>query len=489
VGLFSRGRVALTKDGVTVAREATLADPFPGVAARMVRRASEAVSKAAGDGTTTVAVLTDAILMEAHRLVTGGYSPILLARAIREIAADLAQVLKAQAAPAKTREDLFRIASLAANGDEEIAHIVADALQEAGPRGIVTMEDSPRTDCSLRVVAGAQYPTGWVSADLVTDPHRLTTTLEDPYVLLTESHLHRMPPLFPILEKVYSAGKPLLVVALSVSGPALKTMIVNLRKGTLRACAVHAPYFADIATESLRDLAALTGATLHSPYTGRRLEDLTLDDLGRVRQAIVGKRSTTLVCNARTSATLQRIGQLERLVEKEPTDYEKGRLRERLSKLAGAVAVIEIGGRTEAEQKERRDRIDDALHAARAAQDHGVLPGGGLALLQAEARSREIVPWRGDGSREAAVGIMRRACAEPLRRIARNAGANADQVEAQVRAKNFRLAFNARTGKLEDPWKAGILDAALVPALAITRAAETAALLLNTGCIILKGGK
>lgn len=478
VGLYSRDRIALTKDGVTVAREATLADPFPGVAGRMVRAASEAVSGAAGDGTTTVAVLTDAILREAHRLVTAGHSPILLSRAIRELAGEIAGVLQGMAKPVRSREDLYRIALVAANGDEEVGNIVADALQQAGPQGIVTIEDGVKTYCSLRVVAGACYPTGWVSPDFATDKERMTCTFEKPYVLLAEIHLHRMEPFFPILEKVYSSGRPLLVVALSVSGPALKTLTVNLHKKTLRACAIQAPYFADIATETLRDLAALTGATVHSPYTGRRFEDLTLEDLGQVRSVTVAQRTTTLVCDDRPAAMLERIGQLERQIARESNGHERERLRERMSKLAGGVAVIEVGGNTETELKERRDRIDDALHAARGALEHGTLPGGGLALL---AASRRV---RGDRYM-VAEGLMRTACAEPLRRIARNAGANPDQVEAQVRAKNYRLTFNARTGRLEDPYKAGILDPAKVTLMAFTKAAETAALMLNTGCVIL----
>lgn len=489
VGLFARGMVTITKDGVTVAREATLADPFPGVAARIVRQASEAVSRTAGDGTTTVAVLTDALLQEAHRLATADFSPILLSRAMREISLAVAHVLKGMARPIKTRDDIYQIALVSANGDQEVADIVADALTEAGPKGIVTMEDGVRTHCSLRVVAGAQYPTGWMSPEMVTDPARMETTFKDPYILVTETHLHPMKPIVPILEKVYSAGRPLLIVCLSASGPALKTLAINLQKKTLQAVAVPAPYFSDIASESMRDIAALTGATLHSPFTGRRIESLTLEDLGQVRQVTVGKRTTTIVCHTQHPATLLRIAQLERQVEREPSEHEKERLRERLSKLAGAVAVIEIGGVTETAMKERRDRIDDALHAARGAMDYGVLPGGGLALMQAMHKVREQVPTAKDETHEAALRLFRTACAEPLRRIARNAGANPDQAEAQVRAKNYRFAFNARTGKLEDPWKSGILDPAQVPMLALTRAAETAALLLNTGCVILKGGR
>jgi chaperonin GroEL len=489
VGLLSRGRVAITKDGVTVAREATLADPFPGIAARMVRQASEAVSRTAGDGTTTVAVLTDALLQEGHRLVTAGYSAILLSRAMRELSLAVAHVLKGMAKPVKSRDEIYQIALVSSNGDQEVANLVADALIEAGPKGIVTMENGIKTHCSLRVVAGAQYPTGWMTPELVTDQARMETTFENPYVLVTETHLHPMKPIVPILEKVYSAGRPLLIFCMSASGPALKTMVMNLHKKTLQAVAVPAPYFSDIATESLRDLAALTGATLHTPFTGRRIESLTLEDLGHVHQAIIGKRTTTLVCHSRPAACLDRIGQLERQIEREPSEHEKERLRERLSKLAGAVAVIEIGGNTETELKERRDRFDDALHAARGAMDHGVLPGGGLALMHAMQKVRDIVPTANDETREACLRLFRAACAEPLRRIARNSGANADHVEAQVRAKNYRLAFNARTGKLEDPWKTGILDPAQVPMLALTKAADVASLLLNTGCVILKGDK
>lgn len=492
VALASKGKLALTKDGVTVAREVDLADPFPAIGARMVRAASEAVAKGAGDGTTTVAVLTDAILQGAHRLVVGGFNPILLSRIIRELALDTCRALQQLRIPCRGREALFRIALIAANGDEEVANLVADALEQAGSRGIVTIEDGKRTYCSLRVVAGARYPTGWASPDFVTEGGRQAVTLQNPYILLAETHLHPMEPFFPILEQVYSAKRPLLVVCLSISGPALKTLTVNLKKKTLEACAVHAPYFSDIASDTLRDLAALTGATVYSPYTGRRFQSLTLQDLGEARSVTVTKTTTTLICDSKRPEVIVRIGQLERQIEREASDHEKQRLRERLSKLAGAVSILEVGGNTETELKERRDRIDDALHAARGAMEHGILPGGGLALLQAAHRMeygilRSNAKWQ--ELFHAALRMMREACAEPMRRIVRNAGGNADHVVAQVRAADYRMVYDAKTWQLVDPMEAGIHDPAQVPMLALAKAAETAALILNAGAVVFKEGK
>jgi chaperonin GroEL len=485
VGLSARGGHVLTKDGVTVARETTLPAWAQNIAANMIRGAAEAVVSTAGDGTTTVAVLVGALLEEAGKYTAAGLSPVLVARGIRDKAAEVDATLRAMVVPANTREEIYRVAYVASNGDDEIANLVADALMQAGPDGVITIENNFRSYSRLNVVRGAQYPTGWTTPEFATNKERMTATFEQPYIFLCEAHLHPMPPLGPLLERVHSSGRPVLIFCDSISGPALKTLLVNNRRKTLRSVAVTSPYFADIKTDTLRDLAALTGATVYSPVLGRRLQDWDLRDLGEARSVVVSKFSTQIIgAGGSPEAIAARVEYLKAACEREQSQEEKKRLRERLAKLAGGVAIIEAGGVTELESKERRDRIDDALNAARHAMAGGVLPGGGAALVHASKGLRAAA----DDAHDNAAVLMRRACTAPLLRIASNAGARAEAVLGEVLKSPSGFGYDAKSEEVCDLVAAGVVDPAQVTITALAKAAETAALIINTGCVMYNEG-
>jgi chaperonin GroEL len=484
---------AITKDGVTVAREIDLENPIHAAGAVMIREAAEEAVKIAGDGTTTVSVLAHTLLVEGEKLLVAGFNLRDIQRGMASAVTSICRALDAMAKPCGDREALYRVALVSSNGDEEVANIVADALTVAGPHGIVSIETGYQPHSSMRHVEGMQFGQGWVSPDLVNDLITMRAKHQDCFVLICACHLFRMEPLAGIFDKVYHSGKPLLIVAHSVSGQVLNTLTINLKRGTLKAVAVTAPYFADIQGEALRDIAAVTGAKIHDPYLGSRLEAMTLADLGTAAAVVVDKRSTTIIGGGGSAESItERRDTLLRQISREESPTERERLSERLSKIVGGASIISVGGSTETEIKERRDRFDDALHAARAAMDGGVVPGGGVALLRA---SQGLV-WRGgefSESESQGIRLVITACEHPLRLIAKNAGANGDHIVAAVKAMRDVGGWNAATGEIAaDMHLAGIVDPLKVAKTALEKAVSVASLMLASGCVIYKqkkGGK
>lgn len=480
---------AITKDGVTVAREIDLENPIHAAGAVMIREAAEEAVKLAGDGTTTVSVLAHALLTEGEKLLVAGFNVREIQRGMSHAAATICGALDAMAKPCAERDDLYRVALVSANGDSEVANLVADALTIAGQHGIVSIETGYQAHSSLRHVEGMQFGQGWVSPDLVNDPVTMRSRHEDCYVLICACHLFRMEPLAGIFDKVYHSGKPLLIIAHSVTGQVLNTLTINLKRGTLKAVAVTAPYFANIQGEALRDIAAVTGAKIHDPYLGSRLETMTLADLGTAAGVIVDKRSTTIIGGGGASeAITERRDTLLRQIAKEESPTERERLSERLSKIVGGASIISVGGATETEIKERRDRFDDALHAARAAMDGGVVPGGGVALLRASG----FLWCKSNFTESEAQGIrlVMKACAQPLRLIAQNVGANGDHIVTTVESMKGVGGWNAVSGEfVTDMHAAGIIDPLKVAKTALEKAVGVASMMLSTGCVIHKKTK
>lgn len=490
VVIRKRGVNTVTKDGVTVAREVhDLADERLAIGSKMMRKASETAVDEAGDGTTTVAVLTYALVQEGHRLMAAGFNARDLVRGMESAAAALVRSLTEMSRPCEGRDALYRVALVAANGDTEVANIVTDALLVGGRHGIVTIEDGYGTHCRLRHVKGMQFSSGWLSPEFITNQGQQAAVYDNPLIMVCACHLFRMDPLAIIMGAVHASGRPLLVIAQSVTGQVMKTFAINAKRGTLKVVAVEAPFFKDIQQEALRDIAAVTGAVIHDPYTGRRLEDMKLEHLGTAKRITVDKRSTTIIGGAGRDADVQARAQaIMAARDREPNPHERERFSERLSKLVGGAGVISVGGVTETATKERRDRFDDALHAGRAAMESGVLPGGGIALLRA---ALGLCWLKGDHTEGEAAGIklMAKACEAPLRQIVANAGGRPDWVVQVLRDREpgycDAFGWNAATSTFEpDMVGAGIVDPTKVTMTAVEKAVATAGLILNTGCII-----
>ncbi|GBD33446.1 MAG: 60 kDa chaperonin [Gemmatimonadales bacterium] len=480
------GNPTVTKDGVTVAKEIELPDPVENMGAQMVKEVATKTSDVAGDGTTTATVLAQAIFREGLKSVTSGVNPMAIKRGIDKAVEVVVEELKKLSVPTSGRKEIKQVATISANGDEDIGEKVAEAMEKVGKDGVITVEEAKGLETTLETVDGMQFDRGYLSPYFVTDPEKMEAVLEDAYVLVHDKKISAMKDLLPILEKVAQTGKPLLLIAEDVEGEALATLVVNKLRGTLKVCAVKAPGFGDRRKAMLQDIAILTGGQVISEEVGFKLENAVLNDLGRAKRVIVDKDNTTIVDGAGKPDAIQgRIKEIKAAIEKSTSDYDREKLQERLAKLAGGVAVINVGAATETEMKEKKARVEDALHATRAAVEEGIVPGGGVALLRAQPALAKIKV--DDPDEQVGIDIVRRALEEPLRIIAQNAGFEGSIVVEKVRsAKEKNFGFNAQTGEYEDLVQAGVIDPTKVTRTALQNAASVAGLLLTTECVVVE---
>jgi len=476
------GSPVITKDGVTVAKEIELKDNYQNMGAQMLREVASKTNDLAGDGTTTATVLAQAIFREGFKNVTAGANPMHLKRGIdRGVEAAVAEIER-MSKKVKDREDLANVGAVAANGDRVIGDLLAEAMEKVGKDGVVTVEEAKTIETSLDVVEGMQFDRGYISAYFVTNPEKMESVLEEPLILLNEKKISSMHDIFPILQQTAQAGRSLLIVAEDVDAEALSTLVVNKLRGSLKVAAVKAPAFGDRRKAMLEDLAVLTGGRVISEDIGVRLESVTLDDLGEAKKVIIDKDNTTVIEGAGRKSALQgRIATIRKQIEETTSDYDREKLQERLAKLTGGVAVIKVGAATEIEMKEKKMRVEDALHATKAAAQEGVVPGGGVALLRA---SKSLGSLEVEGDEKTGVEILRRAMEEPLRRIAQNAGQEGSLIVGKVRAEKKNVGYNAATRKIEDMLEAGIIDPAKVVRAALQNAASIAGLLLTTDAAV-----
>ncbi len=477
------GSPTVTKDGVTVAKEIELDDPCENMGAQMVREAASKTSDNAGDGTTTATVLTEAIFREGLKYVTSGGNPIGIQRGINKAVAAAVEHLDKIAKRVKDKEEIKQVATVSANWDTAIGEIIADAMDKVGKDGTITVEQAKSIETTLEVVEGMRFDKGYLSPYFVTNAETMEVRLEDCYVLNYEKKISSLKDLLPLLEKVAQAGKPLLIIAEDVEGEALATLVVNKLRGTINACAVKAPGFGDRRKALCEDIAILTGGKFISEDLGIKLESLSLEDLGRVKNVTVDKESTTFAEGDGKSSEIQgRVAQIRRQIEETTSDYDKEKLQERLAKLAGGVAIISVGAATETEMKEKKGRVEDALHATRAAVEEGIVPGGGVALLRCLAAMDAVKPENDD--ERIGVEIVKRAVEYPTRVLADNAGVEGWVVVQEVKRRKGNEGYNVSTGVYEDLVKAGVVDPKKVTRAALQNAASIAGLLLTTECLI-----
>lgn len=477
------GSPTITKDGVTVAKEIELKEPLENMGAQMVREVASKTSDVAGDGTTTATVLAQAIFKEGVKTVAAGANPMALKRGIEKAVEKTIESIKNMSKPVKG-EAIAQVGTVSANGDLTIGNIIAEAMKKVGKDGVITVEESKSLETSLEVVEGMQFDRGYLSPYFVTDPERMECALENALILLNEKKISSMKDLLPLLEQVAKMGKPLLIVAEDVEGEALATLVVNKLRGTLQVCAVKAPGFGDRRKAMLEDIATLTGGRLISEDLGIKLENVKLEDLGRAKKITIDKDNTTIVEGAGKQADIQgRVATIRRQIEETTSDYDREKLQERLAKLVGGVAVIKVGAATETELKEKKARVEDAMHATRAAVEEGIVPGGGVTLVRA-ARSLDSIKLD-DEDEQIGVNIIKRALEEPLRQIAQNAGCEGAVIVERVKAeKHENTGFNAETEEFEDLVKAGVIDPAKVARTALQNAASIASLMLTTEALI-----
>ncbi|OGW82514.1 MAG: chaperonin GroL [Omnitrophica bacterium RIFCSPHIGHO2_02_FULL_51_18] len=476
------GSPTITKDGVTVAKEIELKDPYENMGAEMVKEVATKTSDNAGDGTTTATVLAEAIFREGLKNVTAGANPMALKRGIERAVEQVVENLKKLSKPIKGKKEIAQVASIAANNDGEIGDLIAQAMEKVGKDGVITVEEAKSTATTLDVVEGMQFDQGYLSPYFVTDPDRMEATLEDAYILIQEKKVSSMKDLLPILEKVAKGGKPLLIISEDTEGEALATLVVNKLRGTLQVCAVKAPGYGDRRKEMLGDIAVLTGGKAITEDLGIKLENVRVEDLGRAKRVTIDKENTTIIQGGGKTADINgRIATIKKQIEDSDSDYDKEKLQERLAKLAGGVAVINVGAATETEMKEKKARVEDALHATRAAVEEGIVAGGGVALIRS-SKGLEKMDLRGDEL--VGAQIVKRAIDEPLRQIAFNAGAVGDVVVDRVKNETGNIGYNADKDKYEDLIDAGIIDPAKVTRTALQNAASIAALLLTTESLI-----
>jgi chaperonin GroEL len=479
------GSPTVTKDGVTVAKEVELSDPIENMGAQMVKEVATKTSDLAGDGTTTATVLAQAIFREGLKNVTAGANPMELKRGIDRAVEGVVEHLKSISTPSAGKKEIAQVGTISANNDKEIGNLIAEAMEKVGKDGVITVEEAKGLETTLETVDGMQFDRGYLSPYFVTDPEKMEAVLDDPYLLIHDKKISAMKELLPILEKVAQTGKPLLLIAEDVEGEALATLVVNKLRGTLKVCAVKAPGFGDRRKEMLRDVAVLTAGQVISEEVGFKLENATLGDLGRAKRVVIDKDNTTIVDGRGKEGDIQgRINEIKAAIDKSTSDYDKEKLQERLAKLSGGVAVINVGAATETEMKEKKARVEDALHATRAAVEEGIVPGGGVALLRAQAALEKI---KGTEDEKIGVEIVRRALEEPIRMIAQNAGAEGSIVVARVReSKEKYFGYNAQTDAYEDLVKAGVIDPTKVTRTALQNAASIAGLLLTTECVVVE---
>jgi chaperonin GroEL len=484
----SFGAPRITKDGVTVAKEIELADKFENMGAQMVREVASKTNDVAGDGTTTATLLAQAILQEGHKAVAAGMNPMDLKRGIDLAVIDVVADLVKKAKKIKTSEEVAQVGTISANGEESIGRMIADAMQKVGNEGVITIEEAKTAETELDVVEGMQFDRGYLSPYFITNPDKMIAELEDAYILLHEKKLSNLQSMLPVLEAVVQSGKPLLIVAEDVEGEALATLVVNKLRGGLKIAAVKAPGFGDRRKAMLEDIAILTGGQVISEDLGIKLENVTLAMLGRAKKVRIEKENTTVVDGAGKKAEIQgRVAQIKQQIDETTSDYDREKLQERLAKLAGGVAVVRVGGSTEIEVKEKKDRVDDALNATRAAVEEGIVAGGGVALLRA---SQAIKATGVNPDQAAGIAIVRRALQSPARQIAANAGAEASIVAGKIlENKSLTYGFNAQTGEYGDMIAMGIVDPVKVVRTALQDAASVAGLLVTTEAMIAEAPK
>ena len=476
------GGPTITKDGVTVAKEIELKDPLENMGAQMVREVASKTSDVAGDGTTTATILAQAIFREGVKAVTAGANPMAIKRGIDRAVEVAVEEVRKLSKPV-SGDMIAQVGRISANSDSTIGNIIAEAMKKVGKDGVITVEESKTMTTELQTVDGMQFDRGYLSPYFVSDAERMECVFEDPYILIHDKKISNMKDLLPILEQIARAGRPLLVIAEEVEGEALATLVVNKLRGTLNACAVKAPGFGDRRKAMLEDISILTGGTAVMEETGIRLEGIKLEELGRAKRVTVDKDTTTIIDGAGSQKNIEgRIRQLRAQIEETTSDYDREKLQERLAKLAGGVAIISVGAATETEMKEKKARVEDALHATRAAVEEGIVPGGGVALLRASIALQSLALG---GDEQFGVTIVRRACEEPLRQLVLNCGNEGAVVVEKV--KNYRdsnFGFNAATEQYEDMVKAGVIDPTKVTRSALQNAASIASLMLTTGAMI-----
>ena len=478
----SWGSPTVTKDGVTVAKEVEVENKFQNMGAQMVKEVASKTSDVAGDGTTTATVLAQAIYNEGAKLVAAGLNPMDLKRGIDQSVAAIVEQIKKMAVPTKGKDDIAHVGTISANGDTEIGEMIAEAMKKVGKEGVITVEEAKTMNSELDVVEGMQFDRGYLSPYFVTDTERMECVLSDVYVLIHEKKISNMKELLPVLEQVAKQGKPLVIIAEDVDGEALATLVVNKLRGTLQVCAVKAPGFGDRRKAMLQDIAALTGGQAVTEDLGLKLENLTVNDLGRAKRITVDKDNTTVIEGAGKKADIEaRVKTIRREVEETTSDYDREKLQERLAKLVGGVAVIRVGAATEVEMKEKKARVEDAMYATRAAVEEGIVPGGGVALIRCLTALDSL---KFEDDRRYGVNIVRRALEEPLRQIAGNAGVDGSIVVAKVREGKGGFGFNAAKLEYEDLLATGVIDPAKVVRTALQNAASVSGLMLTTETLI-----
>ncbi len=479
------GAPTVTKDGVTVAKEVELADPLENMGAQMVKEVATKTSDLAGDGTTTATVLAQAVFREGLKNVTAGANPMAIKRGIDRAVSAIVDELKKISVPTSGKKEIAQVGTISANNDKEIGDLIAQAMEKVGKDGVITVEEARGLETTLETVDGMQFDRGYLSPYFVTDPEKMEAVLEDAYILIHDKKISSMKDLLPVLEKVAQMGKPLLIIAEDVEGEALATLVVNKLRGTLKVAGVKAPGFGDRRKAMLQDIAVLTNGQVVSEEVGFNLENAVLSDLGHAKRIVIDKDNTTLIDGAGDEKKIEgRINEIRVAVDKSTSDYDKEKLQERLAKLAGGVAVINVGAATESEMKEKKARVEDALHATRAAVEEGIVPGGGVALIRAQRALKGI---KLDSDEQIGVDIIRRAVEEPLRMIVHNAGGEGSIVLEKVRAsKDDKFGYNALTDTYEDLMAAGVIDPTKVTRTALQNAASIAGLMLTTEAIVVE---
>jgi len=476
------GSPTITKDGVTVAKEIELEDKFENMGAQMVKEVASKTSDVAGDGTTTATILAQAIYREGSKLVAAGHNPMAIKRGIDKAVETVVAELKKISKATKDQKEIAQVGTISANNDATIGNIIAEAMNKVGKEGVITVEEAKSMETTLEVVEGMQFDRGYLSPYFVTDPEKMTVNLENPLILIHEKKISSMKDMLPVLEQVAKMGRPLLIVAEDVEGEALATLVVNKLRGTLSAAAVKAPGFGDRRKAMLEDIAILTGGTVLSDDLGIKLESATLNDLGQAKRVTIDKDNTTIVDGAGSRKDLEgRVRTIRAQIEETTSDYDREKLQERLAKLIGGVAVINVGAATETEMKEKKARVEDALNATRAAVEEGIVPGGGVALLRCQ---KAVDKLEMVGEERFGAAIIRRAVEEPLRQIAGNAGEEGSVVVEKVRGQKGAEGYNADSNTYEDLLKAGVIDPTKVTRFALQNAASVAGLLLTTECMI-----
>ncbi|HPV75846.1 MAG TPA: chaperonin GroEL [Gemmatimonadaceae bacterium] len=480
------GAPTITKDGVTVAKEVELSDPLENMGAQMVKEVASKTSDVAGDGTTTATVLAQAVYREGLKNVTAGSNPMALKRGIDKAVSAIVEELRKISVPTAGKKEIAQVASISANNDREIGDLIADAMEKVGKDGVITVEEARGIETTLETVDGMQFDRGYISPYFVTDPDKMESVLDDAMILIHDKKISSMKDLLPVLEKVAQMGRPLLIIAEDVEGEALATLVVNKLRGTLKVSAVKAPGFGDRRKAMLEDIAKLTGGQVVSEEVGFKLENAVVTDLGRAKRIVIDKDNTTIIDGAGDSDAIQgRVKEIRAAIEKSTSDYDREKLQERLAKLAGGVAVINVGAATEAEMKEKKARVEDALHATRAAVEEGIVPGGGVALIRAQRALKGLKVDEHD--EQIGIDIVRRAIEEPIRMIVQNAGGEGSIVVEKVRgSKDDAFGYNALTDTYENLVTAGVIDPTKVTRSALQNAASIAGLLLTTEALVVE---